>query len=288
MRLGIRPVCALAHHVRSAGIRNPVKDVSSSYNNQRDTSVKDVSNNQKETPVKDVPNNQKETPKNLSSAENSQSSNLLPSFFYLSKSIVYIGVENELRVTSGQNASNLKVSCTGCDIRKVDAERFNLTANRVGKVTVTVSNDKTTTQSFNLIAQSIPNPIPTLSDGKRGGLISLGEIHNITGLVAKLEDFDFDARCSIQSYTLLRTPRREDPTQANVIGPINDGAQTLLTQAKTGDYYQFFAIKVIGQSSCYLDCLVRSPSHRPPSWGVVCIRRSKQQAAASYRCHWHK
>ena len=55
--------------------------------------------------------------------------------------------------------------------------------------------------------------------------------------------FDFDARCSIQSYVLVHIARREDPRQANVSGPINGDATRLTSAAKPGDQYSFMSIK---------------------------------------------
>ena len=100
----------------------------------------------------------------------------------------------------------------------------------------------------------IPDPIAKLTTGQRSGAVPQAQMQANSGLVAILENFDFDARCSIQSYVLFRIPRREDPIQANVSGPSNSEAERLCRMAKPGDSYQYMEIK----ARCPGDAAARS------------------------------
>lgn len=77
------------------------------------------------------------------------------------------------------------------------------------------------------------------------GNISAGEFKAQLGLIAWLDDFDFDAKCTVQSYTLYYTPRRNDPvTLQGVGGTFNGKINQVVRQAKSGDQYAFVNVKV--------------------------------------------
>ena len=59
-----------------------------------------------------------------------------------------------------------------------------------------------------------------------------------------LEGFDFDARCQIQGYTVVRVAPRQDAEIAqNGGGKFEGGATSLINKAKPGDRYLFENIK---------------------------------------------
>ena len=158
--------------------------------------------------------------------------------------VFYIGVTNPIAVSAaGVSSNSLRVSISGGDASKVDNNNYNVTVSRPGDVTVTVSGENGFSYSKKFRAKLIPDPVPILSCGKKSGIVGSGEISSDAGVIAKLDNFDFDARCNIQSYVLFRVARREDPQQANVSGPTNGDAQRLLRMAKPGDSYQFMEIK---------------------------------------------
>jgi len=77
-----------------------------------------------------------------------------------------------------------------------------------------------------------------------GGVMSSGEFKAQRGLFAVLENFDFDAKCEILGYQLVRVPRRQDPQmEANKGGPYNGGPKGLVDQAKAGDTFYFENVK---------------------------------------------
>jgi hypothetical protein len=131
---------------------------------------------------------------------------------------------------------------SGGDISRGSDGNYVVTVSRPGKATITVSGGGlTANKEFRV--KPIPDPKPITTLGKDGGTMTAAEAQNTTGLIAKLENFDFDAKCSIQSYVLLHVPKREDMRQANVSGPMNADGSRLLSSAKPGDLYQFQSIK---------------------------------------------
>ena len=70
------------------------------------------------------------------------------------------------------------------------------------------------------------------------------EMHEMRGLMAMLENFDFDARCKIQGFTMYYTPKRQDPIEIVANGGRFTGrAMQAIQSAKFGDSYQFIDVK---------------------------------------------
>ena len=157
--------------------------------------------------------------------------------------VFYIGVDNPIAVSAaGVSSNDLRVSMTGGDISKVNDNNYNVRVSKPGEaiITVTATGGLNATKKFRV--KMIPDPVVKYGN-RKGGVIGSGEMAAFNGLRADLENFDFAATCSIQSYAMVHIARREDPRQANVNGPINADATRLTSAAKPGDQYSFMSIK---------------------------------------------
>ena len=64
------------------------------------------------------------------------------------------------------------------------------------------------------------------------------------GVIAALDNFDFDARCNIMGFNLVRVAKRQDPEMAvNRGGTYGGEAKALVNKAKPGDKYFFENVK---------------------------------------------
>ena len=89
----------------------------------------------------------------------------------------------------------------------------------------------------------IPTPVPMLSD-KRGGGMPSGVFKAQQGVIPVLENFDFDAKCNIAGFELVRVPRRDDAQKIiNKGGRYTGEAQRLAAKATAGDRFFFENIK---------------------------------------------
>jgi gliding motility-associated protein GldM len=159
--------------------------------------------------------------------------------------VFYMGVDNPVAISAaGVSSNSLRLNCAGCQsLNKVNDNNYTVRIDREGEVSLTMTGEGGFSLTKKFRGKRIPDPIAMISSGKRSGAVGSGEMAANAGLIAKLENFDFDARCSIQSYVLFRIPRREDPQQANVNGPTNGEAERLCRMAKPGDSYQYMEIK---------------------------------------------
>ena len=91
--------------------------------------------------------------------------------------------------------------------------------------------------------KQIPDLSPRFATRKGGGIGS-GECRVQEGVQAVLDNFDFDAKCQIERFQLVRIAKREDPRVAENIGARFTGTAANLIQAATpGDQYNFFGIR---------------------------------------------
>lgn len=164
--------------------------------------------------------------------------------------VFYVGVDNPIAVSAaGVSTNSLRVSCEGCEsVSKVNDNVYNVRVNKPGSkanIVVTAEGGLNAKREFRI--KAIPNPaaqLPVNGPFNRGGAIPSGVLQSMDGLMAVLDNFDFDAKCSIQSYVLVHIPRREDPRQSNNSGGnFNADSKRYISAAKPGDQYQIFQIK---------------------------------------------
>ncbi|MEM9525584.1 MAG: GldM family protein, partial [Bacteroidota bacterium] len=112
-----------------------------------------------------------------------------------------------------------------------------------GEATVRVTAKGQSLGSFDFRVKRIPDPIPMVGTS-RGGNIRANDFRSQAGLYAKLENFDFKAKCNIQGYTLVYAPKQADVVPSvNPGGNFNDSSRRLVNRAKAGDTFYIDNIK---------------------------------------------
>jgi gliding motility-associated protein GldM len=160
--------------------------------------------------------------------------------------VFYIGVDNPISVSAAGISSNeLKVSVSGGggSITKVGSANFMV---RVDQPTddcrINVSGGGLSDSKVFRVKR-IPDPTARLGN-KEDGSMGNGEFKAQSGLIAWLDNFDFDAKCDIQGFKLVRVPKRQDPIEVlNSGGRYSSDASRIANQAKPGDTYYFFDVK---------------------------------------------
>jgi gliding motility-associated protein GldM len=163
--------------------------------------------------------------------------------------VFYIGVDNPISIAAaGVSSNDVGVSAAGGGaVLKAGSNKNNyiVNANQQGEATISVSDKKAgkTLGSFKFRVKRIPDPVVKLA-GKLGGAMGTGEMKAQLGLIPVLENFDFDAKCEIQSYILYYTKKRQDPAEIKGTGGrFADQALAAVKAAAIGDQYQFVDVK---------------------------------------------
>ena len=160
--------------------------------------------------------------------------------------VFYIGVENPISVSAAGSSSNdLRVGIAG------GGGSLNKTGSNTWMVKVTTPTDdckvsvsaKDMNASKTFRVKRIPDPVARLGN-KEDGSMGNGEFKVQKGLIAWLDNFDFEARCDIQGFNLVKVSKREDPVEtSNGGGSFTGKAQNLVQSAKPGDIFYFQEVK---------------------------------------------
>ncbi len=158
--------------------------------------------------------------------------------------VFYIGVDNPVEVSAaGVPSAQIKVSMDGGTINRNSEGSYTVNVNSPGKATVKVSAPGMN-GSKEFRVKRIPDPTPLLGGKEKGGSIGNGTFKAHGALLPMLLDFDFDAKCNLAGFTLVRVAKRQDPeVSANQGASIQGGAKNLQNKATPGDKYVFQDIK---------------------------------------------
>ncbi len=159
--------------------------------------------------------------------------------------VFYIGVDNPISVSAaGTNSNDLKVSMSGGGgkLKKKGSNTWVATVTRPEPCKINVNAGKLKA-SKEFRVKRIPDPVARLGKKEDGGMGN-GEFKAQQGLIAWLDNFDFDAKCRIQGFTVVRVPKREDPIESiNPSGTYNSKSKRIVNAAKPGDTYFFRDVK---------------------------------------------
>jgi gliding motility-associated protein GldM len=160
--------------------------------------------------------------------------------------VFYIGVDNPVEVSAaGVPSAQVNVSMSGSGggtISRNSDGTFNVkvtTPTKLGEFAKVNVSAPGLNAHKDFRVKRIPDPVARLST-KSGGGMSPGEFKAQQGVGAFLDNFDFDAKCSIEGFGLVRVAKRADPEFAtNRGGTYIPDSQRLVDKATAGDRYFF-------------------------------------------------
>jgi len=158
--------------------------------------------------------------------------------------VFYIGVDNPISVSvAGVSSNAVKVNCSGPGCNLTGSKgKYTVKVTRPGDVKINVAGGGLS-KSADFRVKRIPDPVAKLGN-KKDGSMGNGEFKAQRGVIPWLEGFDFDAKCKIQGFNLVRVAKRQDPvTSNNPGGTFNAKSQRLVRAAKPGDTYYFENVK---------------------------------------------
>jgi len=163
--------------------------------------------------------------------------------------VFYVGVDNPIEVSAAGVPSNqVKVSASGsggASINKSgDGYVVRVTTptpkGQFAKIDVTAPGLK---DSKLFRVKRIPDPVPMLGRSKKSSMGN-GEFKAYSSLRAALDNFDFDAKCTIKGFRFVYVAKRQDALiETNVGGKYSAKTIALRDRAKPGDRYFYENIK---------------------------------------------
>ena len=164
--------------------------------------------------------------------------------------VFYVGVDNPVEVSAAGVPSNqIKVSMSGAGegaIKPDGSGGYIVNVNRPTRLGEFANIDVSApglSDSKQFRVKRIPDPVPKLSKS-RGGVMGSGEFKIQPGVFPVLENFDFDAKCDIVGFQLVRVPKRQDPQVSdNRGGRYTPQSLDLVNRAKPTDKFFYENIK---------------------------------------------
>lgn len=169
--------------------------------------------------------------------------------------VFYIGVPNPITVTAaGYSLEDVSVNIPGATVTPGAAKgQFTVTVDKPGKIMAAINakeaNGTKQVGSMEVRVKFIPDPVAKVG-GKIGGALPANQFKVQRGIVASLDNFDFDARFVVTSYQFSMLPKRGEligPFQVN--SPLFDNNKQVadaINRAKPGDRIYLEEIRGIG------------------------------------------
>jgi len=171
-----------------------------------------------------------------------------------SMNVFYIGVDNPVSISvPGSDPTKIEASLVGAPgkLVKVSNGNYMVTVSSGSKCTIPVSVKNAAGKTSPMGApefrvKRIPDPTPMLLGKKSGEALSLGELKSAGYLSAVLENFDFKANFTIQSFEFGANIGGFYKTAQVTGNRFDSGVEALLNQVKPGGKIFFGDIRAKG------------------------------------------
>ncbi len=159
--------------------------------------------------------------------------------------VLYVGVDNPISISAaGVPTEQIKVNASGTKLNKISNGKYTTKPTKTGRATITVSGGDLSPTSQEYRIKRIPNPTMKLGD-KSSGSMKAGTFKVYDKITPVLENFDFEARCTVKGFELTRQPKNKDVIyETNLGGKYNGATKRIVNQAKAGDIFYFSNIRV--------------------------------------------
>lgn len=161
--------------------------------------------------------------------------------------VFYIGVDNPVDIAaSGVAKDKVSASISNGSITK-SKEGWVVRVKKPGKakvsVTAEVDGERKSMGAMEFRVKKIPTPVAEIA-GKNSGSVPKNKLASTAGIIAKMENFEFDVRVVVSSFKFVYTQANGLSKEIPVKGPrFNDTVKKILRGIKPGSRVTFEEIK---------------------------------------------
>src|SRR5690606_1207709 len=125
--------------------------------------------------------------------------------------VFYIGVPNPITVSAaGYSIEDISVSIPGAELKSTGKGKYDVTVKKPGlttaKILASTANGVKEVGAMEIRVKSIPDPKAKIA-GVSSGMVAASVFRAQAGIVADLENFEFDARFVVTSYEMSWIPK---------------------------------------------------------------------------------
>jgi gliding motility-associated protein GldM len=162
--------------------------------------------------------------------------------------VLYIGVDNPVSIAASGGAEQINPSISQGSITKTGPGQYNVRVNSVTDnctISVNVAGKLAGQQVFRV--RTIPDPVATVGNFKSGANVPAGAFKAQGGVAAWIENFPFDLKYQVASFTIVGENNDGDLIEAKVSGNTWNGqAANIVRNVKPGQLITIEDIRAMG------------------------------------------
>jgi hypothetical protein len=165
--------------------------------------------------------------------------------------VVYLGIDNPISVAAaGISSNDLEVFLSDPslgELEQVARGKFSIIPKKVGMLQIEMKDKRRgrTLARFQFRVKRIPNPQVRIGMEASSGSTPAAKLNQMRGLTALLENFDFDAKCTVSSFQLhYYAADGKNKSLQNTAAAFKGEVLEVIQNAKAGDSFIFSDIKV--------------------------------------------
>jgi gliding motility-associated protein GldM len=157
--------------------------------------------------------------------------------------VLYTGVENPLTITAGAGSEKVTATFSGGSIKKISGNKYVAVPTSTGDHFITILVDG---KSAGKVAYRVKRlPLPEAKVGNLAtGAVSSAAFKAMGGVIARLEDSDFDAQYDVVSYSVEANLTGDYTSIPNTGNRWNGNAADLINKLKPGNRVTISDIRV--------------------------------------------
>jgi gliding motility-associated protein GldM len=167
--------------------------------------------------------------------------------------VMYIGVPNPVTLSaSGYNIEDVSLSIPGADLSSPSKGHYIAEVSKTGNLEWSIMGKSRTGGGAAKIGggtirvKSIPDPMAIVA-GISSGLMAINVFRAQQGVIARLENFDFDTKFTVTSFRFIHAPKSGELATADVTGNrFNDKCQTIMGRMRPGDRVFIEDVRAVG------------------------------------------
>ncbi len=157
--------------------------------------------------------------------------------------VFYMGIENPVEISiPGLAADQINASVSNGSIRRVSGSSYIVVPRRPGEalvsVTANVDGVSRNMGSRDFRVRTVPDPVATIA-GRKGGNIGRNVLLAQTGVLAEMENFDFDLTFTVTGFTVSTVQRGFVVDQKSPSNRITDAQRQIIRDAGRNDRIYF-------------------------------------------------
>ena len=160
--------------------------------------------------------------------------------------ILYCGLPNPLEIAvSGYKPDDIQVSISQGTITNVQGQpgKYTAVVNNPGYTDIIISSNGKTLVTKRFRSKLIPTPTALVGGKHTGAIFSKAELMAQVGIKAVAEDFEYDVKFQVVSFTLSATIEGETKSESSTSSALTAAQKKLINQAPSGSKIYIFDIK---------------------------------------------